>query len=503
MTKKRRYLVVLAAILALILVMLSGYFYWYKTTKQLTFNGIASSAADTISPPQFLFAFSGTGFNRLQRPIGVLVDSGRVYVTDSVRARIFMYNENGDLTGSFGASQTANPLYLAKNPKDGYIYVTDRDKFTILKFKTDGKYVGEFKPNLPKNQLPKFKTRGVQWAPLAIAFGRDGTMYVTEILNGHRLLVFSPTGVFEKSVGTAAMATDPSKGPDAYQFPNGITVIGNQVFVADSNNQRVKVYDLHGNFKRMIVTQGLPRGLVGLDRFSGQSANAPTYFVEVDTLSHDATIWTTAGDRILTFGEQGSLDGQFSYPDGIARGSKNKLYIADTANGRVQVWGWPAEAASIPLAAVKFAPWCLLLLLLLPLPLLLRKREYFATADFVETMIRRDAQDVMLERRARWRATQVEYEKIIALDAGSVDLAQVFSSAEYSESDVRAAMDKYEIDEQSAITLTTARRAHVACSESEELRKLAKIMEFKLLNAAEFVEKYDKKRSQMPHDTEE
>jgi DNA-binding beta-propeller fold protein YncE len=480
-------------ILILAFLAMSGYFYWYKTTKKLTFSGVPTLAADALAPPQFLFAFSGNGFNRLQRPVGVLVDAGHVYVADSVRSRIFVYKENGDMTGSFGASITVNPLYIAKNPKDGLLYVTDRTKRAVLKFTEDGKYRGDFNPRLPKAQLPKFSTKGVQWAPLAIAFGADGTMYVTEILNGHRLLIFSPEGAFVRSIGTAAMATDPSKGPEAFQFPNGLAVIGNQVFVADSNNQRVKVYNLKGDFQSIIVTQGLPRGIVGLAPFSGEGS-APKYFVEVDTLSHDATIWSLTGKKVGNFGEQGTLDGQFSYPGGVALGPNNKIYVSDTANGRVQVWGWPTEVAAIPAVAVKFAPWCLLPLLLLPLLLLRRKKEYFATADFVEQIVAIDQQDMLPAARVKWITTLAEYEKIKRLDGGEVNLAELFSASEYSESDVRAVIEKYEISEEQAIMLTTAKRSYVACSQSTEIQDLARRMDFKVLNAEEYVERYGKKR---------
>jgi DNA-binding beta-propeller fold protein YncE len=492
-SRRRTKLVVLVTILALAFLALSGFFYWYKTTKKLTFSGVPAMSADTLAPPQFLFAFSGNGFNRMQRPVGVLADGGRVYVADSVRSRIFVYNENGDMTGSFGTSITVNPLYIAKNPKDSLLYVTDRTRRAVLKFTEDGKYRGEFDPHLPKAQLPKFRTGGVQWAPLAIAFGSDGTMYITEILNGHRLLIFSPEGKFVRSIGTAAMTTDPSKGPEAFQFPNGIAVIGNQVFVADSNNQRVKVYNLKGDFQSIIVTQGLPRGVVGLAPFLGEGSSAK-YFVEVDTLSHDATIWTLAGKKVGNFGEQGTLDGQFSYPGGVALGPKNKIYVADTANGRVQVWGWPTEVAAIPAAAARFAPWCLLPLLLLPLLLLRRRREFFATADFVEEIVALGHQELLSAPRAKWVTTHDEYQTIKVLRGDGVDLAELFSAVEYSESDVRAAVEKYDLTQEQAITLVTAQRTYLACSESGEIRDLAKRVGLKMMNAQEYVERYGKKR---------
>ena len=93
---------------------------------------------------------------------------------------------------SFGASQTVIPLNIAKNPKNNELYVTDRRMRTIFRYDLAGKYLGEFNPNLPPDQLPDVRHRGVQWAPVALRSRPDGTLYVTEILNGHRFLIFGP-----------------------------------------------------------------------------------------------------------------------------------------------------------------------------------------------------------------------------------------------------------------------------------------------------------------------
>ena len=80
--------------------------------------------------------------------------------------------------------------------------------------------MGVFDPKLPKNELPKFKLpKGVQWVPLTLTFGRDGTMYVTELLNGHRLLIFGPDGTFKRSVGTAAIVLVPDKSSYCLPVP--------------------------------------------------------------------------------------------------------------------------------------------------------------------------------------------------------------------------------------------------------------------------------------------
>ena len=69
----------------------------------------------------------------------------------------------------------------------------------------------------------------------------------------------------------------------------------------------------------------------------------------MDTLAHDGTIWTAQGDKIVSFGQQGFGDGEFNYPNGTAIGSRNKIFIADTSNGRIQVWGWPNQVSPIPI----------------------------------------------------------------------------------------------------------------------------------------------------------
>lgn len=493
MTKRQKRQIIIAVSLLLVLLLLGTWFYFYKQTKRLGFE-LVDSSTGAIPMPEFLFSFNGEGGNRLQRPIGVLVDDGTVYVSDSVRSRIFTFDEEGDLTGSFGASETVNPLYLAKNPKNGNIYVTDRRRYAVLQFTPEGEFVGEFEPKLPKSELPTFDTRGVQWQPVAIGFADDGTMFVTEILNGHRLLVFDPEGRFVRSTGDVGLVDDPADAPEVFQFPNGILVIDDEVYVADSNNQRVKVYSKDGVYQRMIVTMGLPRGLAPLDRFPGEDEEAPTRFVQTDTLAHDATIWTTEGERALSFGERGVLNGQFSYPGAAALGTRNRIFIADTSNGRVQAWGWPLQAAGLPPIDRSTAWWCLSPLLLLPL-LFLRRKQYFATPDFVEAMLARERADAIPAGRRRWIATQSGHEAISALDAAGIELGRVFEVFEHSPSDVKALMERYEFDEATAITLSVAARARIVCVEDEDLRRMAKMMELDVVNADEFLARFSRRDS--------
>ncbi len=494
MTRRQKRKIALVVLLALLLALLGAYYMYYRSTQKLTFD-IAPVSGDVIEAPQYLYSFSGSDQSRMQRPIGVLVDDEDVYVVDSARHVIGVYNEDGELQRSFGTSETLVPLYVAKNPVNGNLYVSDRRARTIHIFKTDGSYVGQFDPKLPKDQLPDFDTGGVQWAPVALDFAPDGTMYVTEILNGHRLLIFDKTGKFTRSVGTVGIVLEAASTPEVFQFPNGVVFEDGLVYVTDSNNRRVQVFKKNGDFDRIIVTQGLPRGIDFLQPFSGDDANTKARFVIVDTLAHDGTIWSTSDENIVNFGEQGVLEGQFSYPNDVSvMDDNNKIYISDTANGRVQVWGWPAEVSPVPVPRLPQNWWpCLLPLLLLPLLLLLRKKRFFATEDFVDAMVQFEDVHTMPKRRRAWLISAEGYELVKDVEQDEVRMGELFSPQEHSESDTRALMDKLEIPYEMAKVLALAKRAHVFTTESQELRRLAKVLEIDVVDRREFLERFSDK----------
>jgi DNA-binding beta-propeller fold protein YncE len=495
-TKRRTRLLIVVSVLLLILVLLAGYYAYYRATKQLSFNLTAAGTESTLSPPAFLFSFSGAGGDRLQRPVGIEIVGPKVYVVDTLKHTVFAYNQNGDQTGKFGTAELVTPLYIAQNPKDGNLYVSDRRKRAILKFSPDGKALGEFKPDLPKGQRPKKILDGIVWAPIALDFADDGTMYVTEVLKGHRLLIFTPDGKFSKSVGDIGVVADPKQDPEVFQFPNGVLALDKEVYVSDSNNRRIQVFDRQGVYKRIIVTEGLPRGITALKRFPSDPPTSTVVRIPVvDTLSHFVTIWDgTNGKKFVSFGEQGNLDGQFAYPDDIALGDKNKLYVTDTSNGRVQVWGWPIEAAALPIiGSPTNLAWCCVPFLFLPLLFLFRKRRFFATADFVERMILMEQADLMPARRRAWLTLQPEYDLIVQMEYNDINFAELFEVTEFSDSDARALAEKYELDQPASEILAAAQRAHIFATEEPEYRRLAKAMEIDVVDAPEFVERFTSK----------
>jgi DNA-binding beta-propeller fold protein YncE len=495
LTKAQKRKLAIVIVLAVLIVLLGSYFAYYKTTRKLTFNVLGGTDVEVVQPPQFLYSFSGTTL-KLQRPVGVFVDGNTVYTCDSAGRQVLVFDQAGNYKRSFGASQTVIPLNVARSPKSGELYVTDRRMRSIMRFDLSGKYLGDFNPKLPKSELPAFQTDGVQWAPVALAFAPDGTLFVTDILKASRVLIFGPDGKFMKSFGDTGMVNDVKASPGLFQYPNGIVYHKGLVYITDSNNRRVQVFDKNGTFKQIIATQGLPRGIDFLQSFPGDKATSADRMVVIDTLSHDATIWTSRGDKVVNFGQQGVLDGQFSYPNGCAIAAKNKIFIADTSNGRIQVWGWPDQLSPVPLPQLGGKWWvCLLPLLLLPLLLLRRRKRVFATEDFIVALVDAEELDVLTRGRRRWLVTEADYEALKGISQGEVDLATVLEVTHHSESDAKDMVDRLEVDAETAIVLSIAKRIPLFATESVEYRRLAKSMQIDVVNREEFLRRFEKRAS--------
>ncbi len=493
MSRKRTRLIAAIVILILLLALLGAAYLNYRATRRLGID-ISFNQAELLPAPQYLFSFAGSEADRLARPLGVLVTGGRVYVTDGKRGTLDVFTSEGTPIATWGKGKLVTPLYVARNPVSGQLYVSDRRLRAVQIFDAAGKFVKEFDPKLPKAELPKFETDGAQWAPVALAFAPDGTLYVTEILNGHRMLIFDPSGAFKKSVGTAGLVEDAREGEGVFQFPNSVKVSGDEVWVADSNNRRLQVFTRDGEFDHLVVTEGLPRGFDFLPKLA---ADEPRRLVVADTLSHDATIWDAdKGQRVLNFGERGVLEAQFSYPNDISAGPKRRMYIADTVNGRIQVWGWPDDIAPVrppetPLGWVL----CLSPLLLLPLLFLLRRRRYFATRDFVEAMIAADELERMDQRRVRWEVTPEDYEAVKDLGGDVMNLSELLNEVEHSESDAQALKERFELEWRDAVLMSIAQRAKLFCTEDVELRRVARVLEIEVVDHVEFIERHKMRRA--------
>lgn len=240
--------------------------------------------------------------------VAVLPD-GELLVADVGLAQVHRFSADGRLRASYAARGAFSyPVGLAVG-EEGQVWVADLWAERVFRLDLGNDAVEEV-PRMPSGYR----------APGALAY-RHGLLYLADLAR-HQVLVLSPDGELARVIGEG-------KGgkPGQLAFPNGVWVAtSGEVFVADSDNHRLQVFDAAGRLSRVLQPHRLllPRGLV-------QDARGRLHVA--DSLANDIAVLDPAGQIVARYG----LDEELSAPNGLAaRGSK--IYVADRGNGRVVAW---------------------------------------------------------------------------------------------------------------------------------------------------------------------
>lgn len=303
------------SVLSLVVAVVAGWLLWAAR------GAAESGTAVTFPPPAFSREFGSTGRDALVQPVGIAASDGRVYVADSERGDVVVYTAAGSLVATIGAANLSTPVYVAVGPLDGLLYVSDRSKRSVQVFETGGRFVRTFEP---LDDAGKAAARG--WQPLALAFGDDGTLYVSDVGSRQRVLAFGPTGRFLGETGADVPVGASGK---TLSFVNGLAASGGRLFVADSNNSRVLVLGGQLRFERAAAFAGLPRGLTVL---------ADGMLLVVDTTGSELRVLGADGATRSRAGAKGQESGQLLLPTAVASDGSGDVFVTDTGNRRVSVW---------------------------------------------------------------------------------------------------------------------------------------------------------------------
>ena len=185
-------------------------------------------------PPAGPCAIFGAG--RLVRPSGVAVAAGKIYVVDPPRHTVDVFTGAGAHVLAIGARGDAGgpglnfPTAVAVAP-DGTLLVVDALNFRVSRFGSDGRWLGS--TGEPGDG------GGAFGRPKAVAVDAGGRIFVSDAQHDV-VIILSPRGDFELAVGGSGA------GPGDLTLPAGVAIGGRLLFVADSHNHRVGVYELRG-----------------------------------------------------------------------------------------------------------------------------------------------------------------------------------------------------------------------------------------------------------------
>jgi len=145
--------------------------------------------------------------------------------------------------------------------EDGTTYVVDSGNQRIQVFDPEGNFVSTIgEPGEGPGQLGIFGTGQSGAGGIAVA---DERLFVADTWN-HRIQVFTQAGEFLYAWGTFFDAQDDpdltQSNPGEFYGPRGIAIHDDRVYVTDTGNERVQVFDLEGNFIEMWGETGTGEG---------------------------------------------------------------------------------------------------------------------------------------------------------------------------------------------------------------------------------------------------
>ena len=274
------------------------------------------------------------------------------YIADSRNHRILHIASDGTLInqwGSYAAIDYFNgavssedalkqaplgtfyePWGVAVGP-DGSVYVTDTWNHRIQKFTADGKPIRTWGTyGQPSSDNPD--STYSFWGPRGIAVGADGRVFVADTGN-KRIVVFDQDGNYQTEFGTAGF------DPGQFDEPVGIAISPNgTVYVTDTWNQRVQAFIANntGDFY-------VPVAQWDVNGWFGQSVdNKP--FIAVDS-NENVYITDPEGYRVIEFdasgqfirawGAFGNGPEEIGLASGVAVDAQNHVWVTDAGNNRI------------------------------------------------------------------------------------------------------------------------------------------------------------------------
>jgi len=310
-------------------------------------------AAGAATKPKFLFAWGKKGSKpgEFYSPIGIAITpKDEVFVTDLNNARVQKFSAQGKYLGGFDLPWDAvgrKSTIIGGIAVDhaGQIYLAFMNQHKIGVYTEKGKLVRQWGK--------KGKADGEFNQPGGIVLAAGDTLYVTDQCN-HRVQKFTRGGKFLAKWG--------GHGKKPGQFdgfePAGSRFGGPHFLAQDSKGRLYTTEGVHGRVQQFAPDgkvlaawgdKGDQPGGFGAYRFGKLKNTFGPIGVAVDrrdrvwvsSLNDRVQCFTTLGRYLMGISGAGKGQGQFTHPHGMAFDSKNRLYVADAGNQRIQVFELP------------------------------------------------------------------------------------------------------------------------------------------------------------------
>jgi len=257
------------------------------------------TGARDIEPPKSAFERFITGekddVRRLDKPYGVAIHDGRIYVCDTNAGVIVFDLKNRRyefLKGAIGQGKLIQPVNISIDEK-GNKYVTDPLRKQVVVFDRNDLYVRSY---------------GIieDWKPVdAVPFGDE--LYVADIKNGEIKVLDILTGEINRTFGRKGDPTEWLDRPTNLVFDKeGI------LYVSDAGRFQIVKFDRDGHFKGTIGRLGVNLGHFARPR--GVAVDREGRVFVVDAAFFNVQVFNRDGFLLMFFGGGGTAPGKLVLP---------------------------------------------------------------------------------------------------------------------------------------------------------------------------------------------
>lgn len=270
---------------------------------------------------------------QLIRPYGIAVDSaGKIYTADEGVDAIFIFNAEtkavelirNDHEARFGL---INGLALDDNDR---LFVSDGKLRQILVFNA-------------KHQQESAFGADVLARPGGIAIDRENRfLYVVDTENDQVIVFDADTFKVLRRIGVSGKKHTLT-APGTFSLPTNVALDSEgDVYVTDTLNNRVEIFDADGNFISMFGKHGDGPGYFA--RPKGIAVDGDRHIWVVDTYQDRVQVFDREGRLLIYIGGHGGYPGQFGDAYGIAIDKNNRVIVSEQYPGRLQIFRYVTDA---------------------------------------------------------------------------------------------------------------------------------------------------------------
>jgi DNA-binding beta-propeller fold protein YncE len=283
------------------------------------------SQQEKFNPKTFPFQLVG--------PYGIAVDSkGLVYVADQKVGAVFIFNTETHDTQLIRNGYEAHFGWIngLAIDDDDRLFVSDGKMHRVLIF-------------TPKHVLENQITEGLI-DPVGIALDKENRfLYVVDTQQDQVIVYDADTLKLLRRIGTGGK-NHYLTTPGDFGAPQGVAVDNDgNVYVTDTLNNRVEIFDADGNFISLFGKHGDGPGTFA--RPKGIAIDGDGHIWVADEMQDRLEVFNREGQLLTYIGlGHGELPGQFKALVGVAIDKQNRVFTTEQYPGRLQIFRYVTDA---------------------------------------------------------------------------------------------------------------------------------------------------------------